>query len=191
MPRADLSNHLVHWVKGASDEDAFAVLSKIASEGRLLGSNGFIKGEFNCVCFTEAPQNTFHNVIGKYRPFGVQVSKRWLFSQGGRPVIYQPLADYDSLPESHNWRHVTYDLDHKPQPVDFSWEREWRIKTDELLLPPEARILVPHQAWAEALQEQHSESEEYRIQMEALAYGEEWLMQDPEPFHYAYSVINV
>jgi hypothetical protein len=100
MPRADLSNHLVHWIKGQSDQDAFEVLCRIVSEGRLLGGDGHIKGEFNCVCFTEAPQNTFHNIVGKYRPFGVQVSKRWLFSQGGRPVIYQPSTDYDLLPES-------------------------------------------------------------------------------------------
>lgn len=191
MPRADLSDHLVHWVKGATNQDSFDVLSKIVTEGKLIGNNGYIKGEFNCVCFTEAPQNTFHNVIGKYRPFGIQVSKKWLFSQGGLPVIYQPSKDYECLPESHRWRHVTYDLNQEPHPIDFSWEREWRIKTDLLILPPEARILVPHQTWADALENQHDESEQYRIQMEALAYGAEWLMQNPDPFQYTYSVINV
>lgn len=191
MARADLSKHLIHWIKGMTDDESFGVLCKIVSEGRLLGGSGFIKGEFNCVCFTEAPQNNFHDVVGRYRPFGIQVSKTWLFSQGGRPVIYQPSDDYDLLPDSHKWRHVTYDLEHKPNPVDFSWEREWRIKLDELFLPSDARILVPHQDWADILIMDHDESEQSRIQMDALVYGEEWLMQGQVPFRYTYSVIDV
>lgn len=191
MPRADLSNDLIHWIKGDSNEEAFDVLRIVAREQRLLGGTGHIKGSYRCICFTEAPENTFHNVIGRYRPFGVRVSKRWLYGQGGRPVIYQADSEFTQLAETHRWRHVRYEPDEWP-PIDFSWEREWRIQTDEIQLPHgEARLVLPHDSWAEALEREHLDDELHRIQMEAVAYGDEWLMQNPEPFYYAYSIINV
>jgi len=191
MPRADLSNEIIHWIKGDCNEEAFEVMRRIVTEQRLLGGTGHIKGEYCCVCFTEAPQDTFHNVIGRYRPFGIQLSKQWIYAQGGRPVIYQTDEEFYQLPESHKWRHVRYEPDAEP-PIDFSWEREWRIQLDELCLPPgKARIIVPHEDWALALEREHIDNEEDRIQMEAVVYGDEWLLQNPQPFYYAYSVINV
>ena len=94
-----------------SDEEAFDVLQQIVQERCLCGGTGHIRGGYQCVCFTEAPQNTFHNVIGRYRPFGIRVSKKWLYQEGGRPVIYQSDQEYDALPESHRWRHVRYEPD--------------------------------------------------------------------------------
>lgn len=186
-----MSNDLIHWIKGDSNEEAFDVLRIIAREQRLLGGTGHIKGGYRCVCFTEAPENTFHNVIGRYRPFGVRVSKRWLYRQGGRPVIYQADSEFTQLAETHRWRHVRYEPDEGP-PIDFSWEREWRIQTDEIQLPyGETRLVLPHDSWAEALEREHFDDELHRIQMEAVAYDDEWLMQNPEPFYYAYSIINV
>lgn len=190
MPRADLSKDLIHWIKCATNEEAFDVLRRIVQEQRLLGGDGHIRGGYTCVCFSEAPETTFHDVTGRYRPFGIRVSKRWAFSQGGRPVIYQTDDEYEQLPEGHRWRHVRYEPDSDP-PTDFSWEREWRLQTDELILPPgEARIIVPDESWAEGLEEEHAGDEEYRIQMEAMNYGEEYLMQTPAPFSYPFSVIG-
>jgi hypothetical protein len=192
MPRADLSNDLVHWIKGDSNEEAFEILRAIVRERRLLGGVGHIRGGYTCICFTEAPEGAFHQIIGRYRPFGVRVPKTWLFSRGGRPVIYQPDDEYDLLPEQLRWRHMRYEPTRAP-PVDFSWEREWRIQTPELQLPfGEASLLVPHESWARELQGEHENAEEARIDFEARAYGDEWFAwQEPEPFGYVYSVINV
>ena len=122
---------------------------------------------------------------------GIEVSKQWAYSEGGRPVIYQPEEEYEQLPESHRWRHVRYELDAEP-PIDFSWEREWRIQTDELGLPPgEARIIVPHEDWAEALEGEHFAEEEHRIDMFASVYGEEYRMLSLDPFVYSISIIDV
>src|SRR5689334_19152520 len=99
MARIDLSDHLIHWMRGGSERDAMNTLHKICSEQRLIGGNGAIKGAYNCVCFTEAPEALFHKVVGRYRPFGIRVSKKWLFAQGGRPVIYQSAGEFDQLPE--------------------------------------------------------------------------------------------
>jgi hypothetical protein len=117
------------------------------------------------------------------------VPKRWLYPQGGRRVIYQPDYEFDVLPESHKWRHVRYELDADPR-IDFSWEREWRIKIDVLPLPPgNAHVLVPSQSWITELIAQHERAEQDRIAMDAIAYGDEWLWQDPDPFHYFYSIL--
>lgn len=191
MPRTDLSNDLIHWVKGDSDEESFETLNKIIFSHKLIGDTGHIKGGYRCVCFTEAPEDTFHKIVGRYRPFGIRLSKRWLYALGGRPVIYQPESEYDDLHESHRWRHVRYEPNCNP-PIDFTWEREWRIQTDELELPPgEARIIVPDISWAEALKQEHYRDELSRIHYESVAYGDAWLLNQPEDFYYAISVINI
>ena len=78
-------------------------------------------------------------------------------------------------------------------PIDFSWEREWRIQANELRLPPgEANIIVPHESWVQRLIAEHQAAEEQRIEFEAVAYGDEWAQQQsPAAFRYAYSVVNV
>jgi hypothetical protein len=192
MPRADLTNDVVHWIRGESNEHAFETLRHIVGEQRLLGGDGHIRGGYRCVCFTEAPQTLFHQVLGRYRPFGLRLCKKWLFSQGGRPVIYQADEEFEQLPDSHRWRHVRYEPARQP-PIDFSWEREWRVRTDALpLLPQQASIIVPDEKWMARLEEDHNEREGHRIEFEAVAYGDEWhRWQDPEPFTYAYSVIHL
>ena len=151
MIRDDLSNKLVHLTKGAW-EDAAGTFMKILDENVLIGSPGGIKSRDNCICFSEAPLSKLSQILAnrnasdfRYAPFGVMVSKNWLFSKGGRPVIYQPTEEYDVLPEKLKWRHQIYD------PVngkDYTWEREWRIKIDQLELDPlEATVIVPNRAW--------------------------------------------
>jgi hypothetical protein len=74
------------------------------------------------------------------------VSKKWLFAQGGRPVIYDHPKVFDSISEDQKYRFVPYDPE---KGVDFTWEREWRIKTDYLRLDPkETLIVVPTSAEA-------------------------------------------
>jgi hypothetical protein len=52
--RSDIANDVIHFTKGESPAEAFGVLARIVAEGRLRGGNGFIKGNYTCVCFTEA-----------------------------------------------------------------------------------------------------------------------------------------
>ena len=134
-------------------ENASSVLTKIISEGKLRGSSNKIRGGYQCVCFTESPITelaaTFsmvkiaanHTQHTRYEPYGVAVRKEWLFSLGGRPVIYQPDVEYDLLPEDLRYRHVHYDPN---KGIDFTWEREWRIQIDHLILDPrETLVIVP------------------------------------------------
>ncbi|MGQ0678933.1 MAG: hypothetical protein ACT4OM_04630 [Actinomycetota bacterium] len=132
MTRSDMTDDLVHFIRSDSLSDAVSVLQAILSEKQLRGGTGYIKRGFHCVCFSEAPVwnlgYAHHRGIHghRYQPLGILVKKCWLFSQGGRPVIYQPDTDYERLPAELRWRHVKLDMN---QGIDWTWEREWRTAT--------------------------------------------------------------
>lgn len=106
------------------------------------------------MCFTEAPLHEFSTLFRlnqlaakkderpRYEPYGIAVSKVWLYSMGGRPVIYDHPDAYDELPDSLRYRFVPYD---PAQDIDHTWEREWRVKTETLdLIPWKCLVVVPH-----------------------------------------------
>jgi len=167
MIRDDVSNKLVHLIKGDTEEEAYNTLLEIIKTGKLLGGTGFIKGGYNCVCFSEAPISKLGQILAltnelkedariKYQPFGVMVDKKWLFEQGGRPVIYQADDEFENLPEDIRYRHVRYE----PQNgIDWTWEREWRIKTDELILSPDnTTLIVPNRSYIKRIKKKHFNS---------------------------------
>ncbi len=164
IARSDIGSLLVHWTRSKETESqtttAFNILRKIVRERRIRSGNGYIRGNYNCVCFTESPISDLVKVFSlakmneekvrrhRYEPYGIGIRKEWLFNQGGRPVIYGSSEDYTELPESLKWRYVNYN----PPAIDFTWEREWRIKTDVLELEPEQTVLVvPTRAYARQL----------------------------------------
>lgn len=159
--RRDMGNLLFHFTRrpdapvkigsATLSNGPASVLWKIAVDGFLLGGDGYIKGGHKCVCFMETPisevASIFHlaretaglKMRPRYEPYGVAVTKDWLFERGGRPVIYQSESEYGSLPEPLRWRHVRYEPHNG---IDFTWEREWRIHTDKLVLTPEQVLFV-------------------------------------------------
>ncbi|MDQ1351948.1 MAG: hypothetical protein QG657_2254 [Acidobacteriota bacterium] len=131
---------------------AGAVLRKILWDGYLLGSSTWTHGE-NCICFTEAPIHEFNSIFSlvaiasseserpRYEPYGVAVTKRWLFAQGGRPVIYDHPDALATIPTEQRYRFVAYD---PTREIDFTWEREWRYRGDRLFInPKETLVVVP------------------------------------------------
>ena len=129
-----------------------AVLRKILYEGQLMGTSRWSYGQ-NCVCFTEAPIQEFNSIFSlieiaaseqerpRYEPYGIGVSKTWLFAKGGRPVVYEHPDNFASFPEKEKYRFVPYSPE---KGVDFTWEREWRIRTNYLALDPhETLVVVP------------------------------------------------
>ena len=179
MSRPDISPYLVHFTSGSDYEDAFARLRKIIAGGKLIAGSGYIKGDFRCVCFSEAPLTSLKEGLvneryySRYSPFGILVPKQWLFERGGRPVIYQPNHEYQLLPESHRWRHVLYELRDAYERTDFTWEREWRIKCDELQLQQRAaQIVVADQSWAVRLIEEHDREEDYKVRQYSVIFDE-------------------
>ena len=151
MIRDDLSSKLVHLTSGDWD-NAAVTFQKIVGEKRLRGGTGGIKDNLQCVCFSEAPISKLSTILAnpsqlgfRYAPFGVMVDKEWLFKQGGRPVIYQSEDEYKLLHRDQRYRHKQYEPD---KDIDFTWEREWRIRTEELLLDPSnITLVVPNRSW--------------------------------------------
>lgn len=110
----------------------FAVLRKILSEGELKGTSNWTYGQ-KCVCFSEAPIVEFNSIFSlvaiaaskqerpRYEPYGIAVSKKWLFETGGRPVIYDHTDTFGKLPKDLKYRFVPYD---PGKGIDYTWERE-------------------------------------------------------------------
>lgn len=159
MYRDDLSDKLIHLTKGTWSEAA-DIFRKIVEEQRLLGGTGGMEDRRKRVCFSEAPISKLAHILAyrdkvnfKYAPFGVMVDKSWLFEKGGRPVIYQPEKEYNLLHVDQRYRHKRYEPD-KLDIEDFSWEREWRIQTDELPFVPEhTTLVVPNRDWEQKVLE--------------------------------------
>lgn len=162
MIRDDLSDKLIHLTRGPTYADAAKVFSAILEQKRLLGGTGCIKGDFRCVCFSEAPISQLSRILAnpmahgmRYMPFGIMVSKAWLFDLGGRPVIYQSDSEFELLHDDQKYRHVRYE---PANDVDFTWEREWRILTDELPLDPDvATVVVPNRDWERRILKPHED----------------------------------
>jgi hypothetical protein len=160
-------------------EDAFARLRTIIDNRKLIAGSRNIRGDYRCVCFSEAPLVSLREGLvneryySHYSPFGIIVSKQWLFALGGRPVIYQPANEFQLLPESHRWRHMLYELRNSFERTDFSWEREWRIKCEYLEFDQSsAQIVVLNQSWADRLVDEHDRDEEYRIRQYSLIFDD-------------------
>ncbi|RLD28064.1 MAG: hypothetical protein DRI75_07945 [Bacteroidetes bacterium] len=176
--RTDISNNLVHFTKGIDSEGAFKNLWSIISNEIIYGSDNLIKGKHKCVCFSEAPIDLIKSGLvnmdnfSRYSPFGILVSKKWLFSKGGRPVIYQPEKQYSDLFDKNKWRHVTYNPILKP-PIDFTWEREWRIQTNELEIDSENyAIIVPDSDSANNLVSTYMNEQDYDIEQYKMLIGD-------------------
>lgn len=192
MSRQDISEFLIHFTKDISLECAFRRIQSIIRDRRLIAGGGFIKGGYRCVCFSEAPLSSLTNGLinpnyySAYSPFGILVSKVWLYQQGGRPVIYQPDSEFYLLPTDIQWRHVRYE----PPAVDFSWEREWRIRTDFLDFDSQtASVVVPNSYWADRLIGDHENEQEYNVWQYSTIFDDAIAQSFHERF--SWNIINL
>ena len=188
--RFDISDKLIHFTKGEPPEEAFDKLLTIIAERRLVGSSHMVCGRYRCVSFTEAPIEAVVDGFARgfpftrYSPFGLMFDKSWVFDRGGRPVIYGPDSDFGILSEELDWRHVRYEPTAEP-PIDWSWEREWRMCCAELpFSPKEAVVIVPNLDWAYALRHAHDAEQDTGVEMCATACEREMAEQLREPFRW-------
>lgn len=176
--RPDVAANLMHLLRGDTRSDALALLRAVIAERCLSGSAHGIRDGSRCVSFVEAPIRQLRDVFrwsaerdARVQPFGVLLGKDYLFALGGRPVIYESDADYAHLPEALQYRHVRYDPLVVP-PIDFTWEREWRLQADVLQLEPErCCIVAASEADRAALFMEHAEREELRLESVGPAVG--------------------
>lgn len=167
--RSDISMGLVHLTKGNEELSAFKVLMKILKEQKLVGSKnqivngsqrGFICGSSPVVCFQDVPlfslsenillEQQMHSENPsstiRYTAFGLRFDKRYIFQNGGRPVIYEKTdVAKKFLPKDEYWRIVKLDLDEQDNIIDWTHEREWRIKGDFKFALNEVEVLLSDQ----------------------------------------------
>src|SRR5437762_236010 len=80
MKRDDISEHLFHFIKGDTFDDASETLRKILKETRLLGGTGYIKEDYRCVCYSEAPVRHVGITLGDYAGIGPEIVRAALQS---------------------------------------------------------------------------------------------------------------
>ena len=123
-----------------------------------------ILGKHNCICFTEIPAKCLKNnnildkkYFSRYTPFGFQITKKEIYNLNGRPVIYSKRSEYDLEKDNNNlnWRFVTFDPN-KNGTLDFTWEREWRIKDNFVKLDNDkVKLVFPNKVWIDRFITEH------------------------------------
>jgi hypothetical protein len=164
--RPDLTPYLIHLTKNttATDEySAFDNLVSILETGEIWGSTkkkGFVKGPHRAACFMDVPFHSLKYILNeensnpsapRYEAFGVFVTKKHAYQEGGRPVLY--MSDQElkklSIPGDELWRVVRFEAGDEGW-ISWLHEREWRCKGD-YTLPPNAGVLVKDWKYAERL----------------------------------------
>ena len=138
--RQDISDFVWHFTR-RDNTDHTHIRSIIEEQGIRPSLDKAT--DSSVISFTDAPlrefigQNEalFKHDYKRLSLYGVGVKKEWLYEQGGLPVIYQPRKLLKELNSEFAYRHVDFDLS---RGIDYTWQREWRIKSDFLTLPPDA-----------------------------------------------------
>ena len=144
---------LTHFTRAARTDSALDNLVTILREGAVRGSTRMVRGGQPVVCLFDVALSDLRILLSRrnrrrYQPFGIAIDKRYAFRMGARPVIYIPWREAERLlAPGERWRVVALDLERHP-PVDWSFEREWRIAGDLAL--PAGRAVALVESWRAA-----------------------------------------
>jgi hypothetical protein len=160
--RSDISIYVTHLTRARDNTPPMDVLIEILNSSKLKGSGsseGFIIGNKTAVCFQDMPlygvsQNSLHEQLNKeqlgnkirYNPIGLCFKKQYVYNMGGRPVFYEKKEVAKKLlPEDEWWRIVSFDISNENNMIDWTHEREWRIKGDFIFDLKEVTVLLTKQ----------------------------------------------
>ncbi|PZO31007.1 MAG: hypothetical protein DCF13_02150 [Flavobacteriaceae bacterium] len=175
--RPDLSKKLIHFTKGNNDDEAFENLFSILIH-RCIFSTKMKNSQNSIVCLTETPLNVIidHGFVNYtdytiYNKFGIMFDKKDIYDVfNGRPALYLEKDCINKLDEDIKWRCTLFEPkfndNYKTGNIDFSWEREWRVKDDIDLNEFEIDdyiVLVPNEDYKKRLEKKIDEyySKEY------------------------------
>ncbi|MFM9961306.1 MAG: hypothetical protein ACKV2Q_08775 [Planctomycetaceae bacterium] len=155
-------DYLVHWTRrrdgpwpGQSEADfvddlllsrettnhsAFATLSRIVQQRRLIASAAGIRGDAAVVSFSACPLHELtqrrafrpHRIRWDYEAYGLCVRREWLQSRGAKPVIYGDDDQWTTLADSDRpyFQLKTTRSRGGAKTIDWSLEEEWRVPQD-------------------------------------------------------------
>jgi hypothetical protein len=144
---------LTHFTRAAGTKSAIDNLDAILRSGVIRAATRLIRSRRPVVCLFDATVGELGRLLvrsnrRRYERFGVALDKRYAFGMGARPVLYMPWREARQiLAEEEWWRVAAIDLDRKP-PIDWSFEREWRVAGD-LPLPARAAVALV-ESWRDA-----------------------------------------
>jgi hypothetical protein len=167
--RDDISRFIVHltrddrhtFTNGSTAHENFLAILKareiLATRPHCLFNEKIktlskdVREKFNVACFTEAPLNQLHRMVGEIpgrrialEPFGFVFTKTFIVTSGGQPAIYinsyngnlwlreaadavYDIAVVNGALKPKLWRVLPF-LNAMHEKYDFSWEREWRVR---------------------------------------------------------------
>jgi hypothetical protein len=163
--RSDLSQWVVYFVRPAAYlapnqiGNATDIFNNILTQSHIRASQSEHITKycpFGATCFYDAPPTAWPEIISTNpnarQPLGLIVQKTALWYLGGRPVIYTEQVTPKYWPEDERYRIVHTDLLRQQQPIDWTHEREWRIRGSLNLNQPTIRYtwwwpIVPSEDW--------------------------------------------
>lgn len=143
LPSAAL---LTHFTRRSIEGDAMDNLAEILRNGVIQGSKRMVRTRRAVVSLFDAQWSELDRVLvpdnrRRYERFGIAIDKRYAFAMGARPVIYMPWREAcQMLDERELWRVVAIDLGQTP-PLDWTFEREWRV-AEQLRLPEQGAVAL-------------------------------------------------
>ena len=164
--RNDISTRITHLTNGGSAEKAFENLISILTDKKIKGGLGYVNGNVPVVCLQESPLSSIaenllyekylreenHSNLYRYRAFGLRFSKLYIYKRGGRPVIYGDITEMKKiLPVEEYWRIVDLKLNDLDNVIDWSHEREWRIKRELNFEYNNTEVIVPSRKYYKEL----------------------------------------
>jgi hypothetical protein len=144
---------LTHFTRAAKTSSALDNLVSILRDGVIRGSARVVRERRAVVCLSDVPVRDLRTLLDRrnrrrYEPFGIAIDKRYAFRAGARPVIYMLWREAENLlAPGERWRVVALELEQKT-PVDWSYEREWRMAGDLAL--PAGRAVALVETWRDA-----------------------------------------
>jgi hypothetical protein len=137
---------LTHFTRRSAEGDAMDNLVTILRTGFIRGSKPMVRTQRAVVCLFDAHWSELNRLLvpdnrRRYEAFGIAIDRRYAFVLGARPVIYMPWAEACRMLDEHElWRVVAIDLEQTP-PLDWTFEREWRI-VEQLRLPGQGAVAL-------------------------------------------------
>jgi len=136
-----------------ADGELMARICRHLGIGVIRGSTRMVREGRAVVCLFDVPIGDLRVLLDRrnrrrYEPFGIAIEKRYAFRAGARPVIYLPSREAESLlSPGERWRVVALELE-RDAPIDWSYEREWRLAGDLAL--PAGRAVALVENWRDA-----------------------------------------
>ncbi len=164
--RNDITSRITHLTNGDTNEKAFENLLNILKDKKIKGGLGYVNGNTPVVCLQEAPlysiaENLMYEKSlreesksnkSRYRAFGLRFVKIFIYRMGGRPVIYENAKEMRKIiPASEYWRLVDMQLSDLDNLIDWSHEREWRVKNELCFEYTNTEIIVPSNTYYKKL----------------------------------------